>query len=234
MKGTHKKIEAKQVYERIKTVTGVATQIQIADILEIRQSSISDAMRREVIPDSWVVRLFNVYGVNPDWLLYGVGPRYLRKHGEYGIFASDDSAIAPSSSCGSLGIPCTLSVENADGAENNLLVVPTSFLAPGRTYTAFRMPDRSMEPLVPMGAYCGVSHFAPDAPLVPVDGGLYVLRMPNQLILRRCRLSQETEGEFHFHAMREEAFPPRVFDRETLLDICHGRVEFVIGRLENC
>ena len=50
---------------------GIRTQTELAEALGIRQSSISDAKRRMVIPDSWLLRLLLQYRVNPLWILTG-------------------------------------------------------------------------------------------------------------------------------------------------------------------
>ncbi|MHC1700317.1 MAG: helix-turn-helix domain-containing protein [Humidesulfovibrio sp.] len=63
--------------ERIKAVTGARTQVQLADVLEVRQSSISDAKRRASIPDGWLVKLLRTHRVMPDWIEHGAQPQYL-------------------------------------------------------------------------------------------------------------------------------------------------------------
>lgn len=60
---------------RIQEVTGARTQVQLADALEVRQSSISDAKRRQSIPDGWVLTVHLKFDVMPSWILTGEGPR---------------------------------------------------------------------------------------------------------------------------------------------------------------
>jgi hypothetical protein len=57
--------------ERIKKVTGCRTQVQLAEYLDIRQSSISDAKRRCSIPSAWLLRLMFKTNTNPLWILHG-------------------------------------------------------------------------------------------------------------------------------------------------------------------
>ena len=47
------------------------TQEDMAELLVIRQSSISDAKRRDSIPDGWLVSLQMNYDLNPRWILTG-------------------------------------------------------------------------------------------------------------------------------------------------------------------
>ena len=58
-------------------MTGTRTQSQLADLLGIRQSSVSDAKRRGIIPIRWLDTLRRLKNVNPDLILDGVGSQYL-------------------------------------------------------------------------------------------------------------------------------------------------------------
>ena len=60
-------------YERILQSTGLRTQTDIAAMLGVKQSCISDAKRRNHIPDSWILTLFNKKGLNPSWIRTGEG-----------------------------------------------------------------------------------------------------------------------------------------------------------------
>ena len=64
-------------YERILQSTGLRTQTDVAALLGVKQSSISDAKRRNHIPDSWILTLFNKKGLNPSWIRTGEGPQYV-------------------------------------------------------------------------------------------------------------------------------------------------------------
>lgn len=63
--------------ERIRQATGARTQVQLADVLEVRQSSISDAKRRASIPDNWLVKLLRSHKLHPDWIEFGTGPQFV-------------------------------------------------------------------------------------------------------------------------------------------------------------
>jgi hypothetical protein len=66
-----------QAMARIKEVTGKRTQVELAALLGIRQSSVSDAKRRGSVPADWLLTLVSKTGTNPAWILTGKGPRYL-------------------------------------------------------------------------------------------------------------------------------------------------------------
>jgi hypothetical protein len=54
---------------RIHAITGTRTQVELAKVLGIRQSSISDAKRRQSIPDSWLQTIIWKFDGNPRWVL---------------------------------------------------------------------------------------------------------------------------------------------------------------------
>lgn len=64
--------------KRVFEVAGCRTQAELADFWGIKQSSISDAKKRERIPAEWLLTLWRKKGVNPDWILTGQGPRSLQ------------------------------------------------------------------------------------------------------------------------------------------------------------
>lgn len=66
-----------EAMERIRRTTGLRTQVLLAACLGIRQSSISDAKRRDTVPDSWLVGLYERYDLNPTWIRSGEGPAFL-------------------------------------------------------------------------------------------------------------------------------------------------------------
>ena len=62
---------------RIHAIAGTRTQVELANLLNIRQSSISDAKRRGSVPDSWLVALYQQRKANPTWITSGEGLPYL-------------------------------------------------------------------------------------------------------------------------------------------------------------
>ncbi|WP_291447895.1 helix-turn-helix domain-containing protein [Desulfovibrio sp.] len=65
-------------YDRVFDATGCKTQAQLADVLGIRQSSISDAKRRKSIPAEWLLKLFDKKRINPEWIRSGLGSIFLQ------------------------------------------------------------------------------------------------------------------------------------------------------------
>ena len=64
-------------YNRILQSTGLRTQTDVAALLGVKQSSISEAKRRGRIPNPWLMTLFSKKGLNPTWIRTGEGPQYV-------------------------------------------------------------------------------------------------------------------------------------------------------------
>lgn len=101
-------------YARIQSVTNTRTQTELADILGIRQSSISDAKRRGEIPDGWLIKLLEAYAVNPTWVKTGDGPQYLEGTNAVAVdgthinWAKIDADIANILNIARINISCAL------------------------------------------------------------------------------------------------------------------------------
>ena len=77
MNDTHTETNFDEQMERIKLITGKKTQIELAELLGIKQSSISDAKRRGSIPANWLIMLMRLNYANPEWILTGDGPLFI-------------------------------------------------------------------------------------------------------------------------------------------------------------
>ena len=96
-----KDVSYPDVIKRIQAVTHTRSQTELASLLEISQSSVAEAKRRQAIPADWYLKLFEKLGVNPDWLKSGSGPVYLRTEAGYVPSDGDGPPIDP----GLLGSP---------------------------------------------------------------------------------------------------------------------------------
>ena len=62
--------------ERLLQAAECRSQVELADFLGIRQSAISDAKRRGIIPADWLHFLQKTKGIRPEWILSGTPPQY--------------------------------------------------------------------------------------------------------------------------------------------------------------
>jgi phage repressor protein C with HTH and peptisase S24 domain len=61
-------------FERITQATGLRTLSDLADLLEVNRSAITQARKKDSVPATWLLHLYRVKGLNPDWLEGGPGP----------------------------------------------------------------------------------------------------------------------------------------------------------------
>jgi len=114
-------------FERIAQALAIGTQLELAALLNIRQSSISDAKRRGVIPGEWALKLYQLYRLNPRWIYDGLPPVYL---------ARPDATGTPARP----GPDASFLLKYAEGS-----------------LVAVRMADASMEPAIRKDAFIGIN-----------------------------------------------------------------------------
>ena len=216
----------KKTIERIKAVTHTRTQTALAEILEIRQSSISDAKRRQSVPGAWYMTLFEKLGVNPDWLKSGVGPVYLRTEVGYIPGDGDGKPLAP----GLLGSPLsqpalvTMYAMRGDDTGNGTAVAtlrPAGSILLPRAYAregivVLAVDNDAAAPTVRRGAYVGIDTRAD----CPASGELFAITLPHgEIVLRRLLWDED-----YFRLCAENPAYP---DRRIRL----ARTEWILGRL---
>lgn len=77
---THTKFDA--FLQRVFSATGLSTQTELASVLQVNRSAITQARRKGSIPANWILQLYRRYGLNPDWLEAGKGESVLKPHRE--------------------------------------------------------------------------------------------------------------------------------------------------------
>ena len=71
--------------KRVFQATGITSQTELASVLKINRSAITQARKKNAIPDKWILQLYKTYGLNPDWVETGSGQTFIKKS------ASNDS-----------------------------------------------------------------------------------------------------------------------------------------------
>jgi len=80
-------------YMRLLQVFGVNTQVQLAECLGVKQSSVADAKKRHSIPDGWLLTALMHKAVNPSWVLRGQGGQYLQPSDGKPFFVQADGSV---------------------------------------------------------------------------------------------------------------------------------------------
>ncbi|MGD2269572.1 MAG: S24 family peptidase [Desulfobacterales bacterium] len=65
--------------QRIFQATGMTSQTQLAEALGVNRSAITQARKKDSIPARWILQLYRLFGLNPDWLESGTGQTYLAR-----------------------------------------------------------------------------------------------------------------------------------------------------------
>ena len=226
-----------EAYQRIQFATNTRTQSELADVLEIRQSSISDAKRRNSIPSDWYMKLFEKFGLSPDWLRHGAGPMYLRTEQGYTPqecpAAGAAEAPAHYSDPAAKGTMATVySMHCRSGGTGRVpelgavgkLSLPSSLAGPH--VLVLRMHAQNMAPTVQRGAYFGVN----TADVLPLSGSVFVLRdMHEGLLMRRVFL--DSDRECYLLRSDAEGHPESAVPAGELAGRITGRVSWVMQEL---
>lgn len=64
-------------WSRLFEAANVTTDSALSRFLDIKPSSVGRAKKREMIPGAWVEKICQEYKVNANWLLFGLGDKYL-------------------------------------------------------------------------------------------------------------------------------------------------------------
>lgn len=183
--------------KRIQAVTHTRTQVELAQVLEIQQSSVSDAKRRQTIPAEWYVKLLEKLGVNPDWLKNGMGPIYLRTEEGYVPGDGAGTPVDPALLGTPLARPVLATVYAMHGIMGDEPDVsrlqPLGKIALPATYArqgiiVLEVDTMAAEPFVRKGAHVGID----SRTRYPASGELFAVCVPREgLILRRLFWEQE-------------------------------------------
>jgi phage repressor protein C with HTH and peptisase S24 domain len=214
--------------ERVRKATGVKTQVELGKVLGIRQSSISDAKRRGSVPADWLMKLFRTYGLNPDWLLEGASPVYLKPGATPSKGLEDEAGAGQPSSSRLVGVSSMLGREDESGQWQPEwtfhMEIPAMFHRP--TVHVMQVDSVDMAPIILKGAFVGIDTMRRNI----VDGEIYAFHIPREgLIIKRVF------HDMHSASYRLASMDPR-FSETTLTQAlkeqrCVGRVVWVMQEL---
>lgn len=227
-----------EVFERMKLVTNTKTQVELAEVLGIRQSSISDAKRRNSVPSDWYIKLFEKFGLNPDWLKHAKGPQYLRNAQgdykpfdsiDYGALYEDKAKYEDPETANTVVTVHSMQCPVADQA--SWKPVPTGKLGVARKYAketilVMQMESSAMEPLIQRDAYVGLDMEQKNI----VSGEVYGVFLPYEgVALKRVFLDEDNER----FILRSEnpSHPEQYLELDKYKDRIIGRLSWVLQQL---
>ena len=225
-----------EVFDRIRLATSTRTQVELAEVLNIRQSSISDAKRRNSVPSDWFLKLFEQFGLNPDWLKKGTGPMYLRTEQGYTPMDAPPSLNASEDVLRSGGLDSKNAVvsvystqiggEGEDTTPQCIgrLSIPQSFAGTG--LNVYRIDVTSMEPLIIKGAYIGIDTTQRRV----ASGELYGVRLPYEGVVIRRAYIDAKNGTLILRS-ENQTLPEFSLPLEGHENCIVGRVTWILQRL---
>ena len=72
--------------KRVFEATGITSQAELASILNINRSAITQARKKDSIPDKWILQLYRSFGLNPDWVETGISQNFQEKSDSDSIY----------------------------------------------------------------------------------------------------------------------------------------------------
>ncbi len=179
-------------FERIKKATGLRTQVEVAKLLDIRQSSISDAKRRKSVPDGWLIKLYQLYNLNPNWVLEGEQPQFLgdARGGALNVKEPLEGFASRKPKFHNVMV-CAMTSgqefeENWQESPIESLTISDKFYLP--TLLVVKMDEDDMEPIIRRGAYVGIDKERKTIR----SGGLYAIDIPVEgLVIKRVAYDSE-------------------------------------------
>lgn len=228
-------VDFTKVLSRIKEATGARTQVELATVLDIRQSSISDAKRRNSIPSDWYIKLFKKYGLNPDWLSEGKGPHYLKTKEGYQAYDEPILSRTVQEDLEGYGDPLSAnkvvtfySMVGEPSEKGRWKPVAAGELSIPKVFDresllVIKMDGQSMEPLIRKNAYVGLDRDQTNI----LSGEIYGIQVPYEgLIIKRVFLEPE-QGRLVLRS-ENERHADQVFSYEDYADKIIGRVIWVM------
>ncbi len=227
----------RQIYDRIRSVTKARTQTDLAELLGIKQSSISDAKRRNSVPADWYITLLERFDLNPLWLKTGVGRMYINSESvAISGYATASEGLAEEYAGYGSGQTNRLSTSvsvyscNAGGEKledlkpSEFLNIPSRFAV--NNIKVLLMNNSSMSPIIMKNAYVGINSEFKN----PASGELFAIFAPHEgLTIRQVYIDFDKE-----HIMlqaKNDAFPKLTLSPDEFKTRVLGKVEWVLQNL---
>ncbi len=230
-------IKFQDIMKRIYEASESKTQQQLATVLGVQQSSISDAQKRKSIPDSWLISLLTSHNINPLWLLEGALPKYqINVENTCLPLSSENTSKAyfqefnSNRSASSYRVPVYSFFYNGllDDNNNKLFDIEDYFYLSKNHYKdnglIFQIDNKSMEPCILQNSLIFVN--CADTKLV--SGEIYLFCIPIQG-LYAARIFHSSQVNENFESMINLVPDNKIFPSLNLS--INQANEYAIGRI---
>lgn len=220
-----------EVYERVRFATNARTQTDLARMLGIQQSGISDARRRQSFPPDWYIKLHDKFGLSLEWLRWGSGSMYSRDNAARlhegsgdvspaGGLREDSCAISPAQGVLTRVLDAACDYKDGDPVPefvvHDHMVFPRTLLEEG--VLVFLVRAGGMEPTLRKGALVGVATLQRQL----VSGEVFALLLPHEGVTFR-RIVQDSESGLFLLCFDQAGLPRTRVPVETLQNRILGK-----------
>ena len=163
--------------KRILDATGISSQSELANELEINRSGITHARNNDKIPDKWIVKLYRKYGFNPKWVETGMGNMFLHASSDRDVAFRQIPKVAARLSAG------TGSFESEDNITDYLSFQTKWLAAKGSaaSMVAMEVFGQSMEPVIREGDTVLIDQSQKNI----LAGAIYALGVEDTILIKR-------------------------------------------------
>ena len=219
------------IYKRILFVSNSQTQMELANVLEISQSSISDAKRRQSIPSDWLVKLYDKFGVNPDWLRYKKEPilmRSLPELGKHGMSTLQEDTQSLGFIAPVFDTHCSLQDGKLYFTTIEETILPRTLQSNSNLVFAYNATG--MEPVLSKPCLLGITTKKDASKNIPIiSGEIYALHTIAEGIIFR-RLIQDTEDGMYLLCFEQNKFPSSKMSLDSLREKLIGKLSWVLHK----
>ncbi len=169
------KIDA--LLKRILDVTGISSQSELANELEINRSGITHARHNNKIPDKWIVKLYRKFGFNPQWIETGIGNVFIHTESDSDVEFKYIPKVAARLSAGTGSFECEETVTDYLSFQTRWLAGKGSV----NHMVAMEVFGQSMEPMIKEGDTVLIDQSQKNI----LAGAIYAVGVEDTILIKR-------------------------------------------------
>ncbi|RLC03505.1 MAG: transcriptional regulator [Deltaproteobacteria bacterium] len=169
------KIDA--LLKRILDATGISSQSELANELEINRSGITHARHNNKIPDKWIVKLYRKFGFNPQWIETGIGNVFIHTESDSDVEFKYIPKVAARLSAGTGSFECEETVTDYLSFQTRWLAGKGSV----NHMVAMEVFGQSMEPMIKEGDTVLIDQSQKNI----LAGAIYAVGVEDTILIKR-------------------------------------------------
>jgi len=162
---------------RILDTTGIRSQSELANELEINRSGITHARNNNKIPDKWIVKLYRKFGFNPQWIETGIGNVFIHTESKGDVEFKYIPKVAARLSAGTGSFECEENITDYLSFQTKWLAAKGSV----NHMVAMEVFGQSMEPMIREGDTVLIDQSQKNI----LAGAIYALGVEDTILIKR-------------------------------------------------